>query len=63
MQPPQAHHKIGDILINLQYMANHPAGAPPCFEIQGEYFCELCKIFGQTQTVVIEPPGEFGTPE
>jgi hypothetical protein len=60
LQPP---HDIGDFLINLQYLANLPAGAPPCLEIQGEYFRELCEIFGPTQTVVIEPAGEFGKPE
>jgi hypothetical protein len=63
MQQTALPHEIGDFHISLQYLANLPAGAPPHLEIQGEYFRELCEIFGPTQTVIIEPPGQFGTPE
>ncbi len=65
MQQPALLHEIGDFHISLQYLANLPAGAPPRLEIHGEYFRELCEIFvfGPAQTVVIEPPGQFGTHE
>ena len=61
MQQPALLHDLGDFHISLQYLANLLAGAPPGLEIQGEYFRELSEIFGPTQTVVIEPPGQFGT--